>query len=77
MNKILRKKNFRLLAKKPSSKKPVFDLSLFASFHSLLDWLEFWALILSVNYKAKETLNVARNDVPKLIESTFLLHRGL
>jgi hypothetical protein len=42
----------------------------------LLDWPEFWAVILSVNYIAKDTLKVARSDVPKLIESTYLLHRA-
>ena len=41
---------------------------------SLLDWPEFWAVILSVNYMAKETLRFARQDVPKLIESTYILH---
>ena len=43
--------------------------------HSLLDWPEFWSVILSVNYKAKDSLKLARKDVPKLIESTYLLHR--
>jgi len=38
---------------------------------SLLDWPEFWAVILSVNSMAKETLRLARQDVPKLIESTY------
>ena len=42
---------------------------------SLLDWPEFWAVILSVNHMAKETLKLARHDVPKLIESTYILHR--
>jgi len=42
---------------------------------SLLDWPEFWAVILSVNYVAKETLKFARKDVLKLIESTYILHR--
>jgi hypothetical protein len=42
---------------------------------SLLDWPEFWAVILSVNYMAKESLKFARQDVPKLIESTYILHR--
>src|SRR5579871_4934579 len=41
---------------------------------SLLDWPEFWAVILSVNSMAKETLRLARQDVPKLIESTYNLH---
>jgi hypothetical protein len=35
--------------------------------HSLLNWAEFWAVILAVNYMAKETLKLARNDVLKLI----------
>jgi hypothetical protein len=42
--------------------------------HSLLDWPEFWGVILSVNYMAKDALKLARKDVPKLIESTYLLH---
>ena len=42
---------------------------------SLLDWPEFWAVILSVNYMAKETLKFARKDVPNLIKSTYILHR--
>ena len=42
---------------------------------SLLDWPEFWAVILSVNYMAKETLKFARQDVPKLIKSTYILYR--
>ena len=42
---------------------------------SLLDWPEFWAVILSVNCTAKETLKFARQDVPTLIESTYILHR--
>ncbi|KAH8800202.1 hypothetical protein F5884DRAFT_546671 [Xylogone sp. PMI_703] len=44
--------------------------------HSLLDWPEFWGVILSVNYMAKDTLKLARRDVPKLIISTYLLHRN-
>jgi hypothetical protein len=32
-------------------------------------------VILSVNYMARDTLKLARNNVPKLIESTYLLHR--
>jgi hypothetical protein len=44
--------------------------------HSLLDWAEFWAVILSVNYMTKETLKLARKDVPKLIQSTYHLHRN-
>jgi hypothetical protein len=43
--------------------------------HSLLDWAEFWAVILSVNYMAKETLKIARKDVPQLIKSTYILHQ--
>jgi hypothetical protein len=43
--------------------------------HSPLDWPEFWAAILAANYVAKDVLNLARKDVPKLIESTYLLHR--
>jgi hypothetical protein len=43
--------------------------------HSLLDWPEFWAVILAINYMTKETLKLARNDVPKLIQSTYYLHR--
>lgn len=43
--------------------------------HSLLDWPEFWACILSVNYMATDTLKLARDDVPKLISSTYYLHR--
>jgi hypothetical protein len=27
--------------------------------HSLLDWPEFWSVILSVNYMAKDTLKLA------------------
>ena len=42
---------------------------------SLLDWPEFWAVILSVNHMAKETLKLARHNVPKLIKSTYILHR--
>ena len=42
--------------------------------YTLLDWLEFWGVILSVNYMAKDVLKLARKDVPKLIESTYLLH---
>jgi hypothetical protein len=40
--------------------------------HSMLDWPEFWAVILSVNNMVKET---SRQGVPKFIESTYLLHR--
>jgi hypothetical protein len=43
--------------------------------HTLLDWPEFWAVILSVNYVTKDILKLARKDVPKLIESTYFLHR--
>lgn len=43
--------------------------------HSLLDWPEFWAVILSVNYVTQDILKLARKDVPKLIESTYHLHR--
>jgi len=43
--------------------------------HTLLDWPEFWGVILSVNYMTKDVLNLSRKDVPKLIESTYLLHR--
>jgi hypothetical protein len=43
--------------------------------HSLLDWPEFWAAILAANYVTKDVLNLARKDVPKLIESAYLLHR--
>lgn len=42
----------------------------------MIDWPEFWDVILSVNYMAKDVLKLARKDVPKLIESTYLLHRG-
>ena len=42
---------------------------------SLLNWPKFWAVILLVNYRAKETLKFARQDVLKLIKSTYILHR--
>jgi len=43
--------------------------------HTLLDWPEFWAVILAVNYCATDIIKVSRKDVPNLIESTFTLHR--
>ena len=48
-------KNLMLLYKKPSSNKPVLDLSLFAIFliHYLIGLSS--GLFFSVNYKAKET----------------------
>jgi hypothetical protein len=53
----------------------MLDLSLFAIFLiHYLTRLSSRLFILSINYKAKETLKVAQNDVLKLIESTFLLH---
>ena len=42
--------------------------------HSILDWPEFWSVILSVNYMAKGIIRPTRKSVPKLIEATFCLH---
>lgn len=42
--------------------------------HSILDWPEFWSVILSINYMAKGIIRLTRKSVPKLIEATFCLH---
>ncbi|KAH8744462.1 hypothetical protein F5883DRAFT_439923, partial [Diaporthe sp. PMI_573] len=34
--------------------------------HTLLDWPEFWAVILSVNYMGKDMIRVCRKDVPRV-----------
>ena len=41
----------------------------------LLNWPEFWAVILSVNYIALNVLKATRKDIPDLIKSTYILHR--
>lgn len=42
--------------------------------HSILDWPEFWSVILAVNYTSKSIIKLTRKSVPKLIEATFLHH---
>ena len=39
-------------------------------------WLEFYALLLSVNYTCKEALISFSNTVPKLIKDSFLLNKA-
>jgi hypothetical protein len=43
--------------------------------HTLLDWPEFWAVILSVNYMGKDMIRVCRKDVPQRLRRTFTLHK--
>lgn len=42
--------------------------------HSILDWPEFWSVILAVNYVSKSIIRLTRKSVPRLIEVTFLHH---
>jgi len=43
--------------------------------YSLVERGEFHAVILSLNYMAKDVLIQSRNSVPKLLENTFHLHK--
>ncbi|RKK10018.1 hypothetical protein BFJ68_g16410 [Fusarium oxysporum] len=43
--------------------------------HTLLDWPEFWAGILAVNYMGKDMIRVCRKDVPQLLRRAFTRHK--
>jgi len=43
---------------------------------SLVEWPEFYALIASVNYMAASIVKTSRNQVPDLLQSSFLMHQG-
>ncbi|KAG6980313.1 hypothetical protein FocnCong_v009750 [Fusarium oxysporum f. sp. conglutinans] len=43
--------------------------------HTLLDWPQFWAGILAVNYMGKDMIRVCRKDVPQLLRRAFTRHK--
>ncbi|KAF2188547.1 hypothetical protein K469DRAFT_565135, partial [Zopfia rhizophila CBS 207.26] len=42
---------------------------------SIVEWLEFYALIASVNYVAANVVRISCNKVLDLLKSSFLIHK--